>query len=663
MQKFFDYLIILILFFILAFSPWYYGSVRIPAQYLIHLSALAALLLWLIKTNLGLRKFNYYPEYLPLLCLLVVSLLSILFSVHRYASIVGFLNLFTYIIVLFLVSQTIDNEKRIILFIYFLILSGLFYCAYGILQYRGVFPKDFWTQPESLSSRFVNSGPFGAFINLPLFLSIGMLFFRRNIFIRLVSILSIVVFLVTLILSKSRISWLVFAITLAIFLFLVLKKQKMFNIKGTFLIFIFFVFLIFIFWLLRSVVLQRIIVAQQTQFQSLFQRFDVWRDTIRMIFHRPFGTGIDTFKYIYLAFKTQSDRFIADTAHSDFLQIASELGIIGLALFLWFLVKLFIRISKGLFGLPNQRFFLGLGIVAAPLSFLLQSALDFPLQIPANAIFLYAALALLVTYIGTDNPPLLTFKKYLTSMVIIFLSICAMVSSLIYFSDKYFRMGERDLKKMDLLGAISNYNKSIKLMPIRADNYAQNASVMILRMKLAGGEQKEKLKKSAIYSLERAVRLNPFESDYYLSLARLYVEAGRQKEAIFAFNKVIETNPSDGASYYPYAEYCLTHNLPDKALATYHKAFSLFTEELRFRQLCGNSYYELFDKIYVYVKDYNQLKQIIPENNIGLRFEFANFLERKGLFSASLIEYKKILSESPDYAPAKSGLERVEGKI
>jgi O-antigen ligase len=78
-------------------------------------------------------------------------------------------------------------------------------------------------------------------------------------------------------------------------------------------------------------------------------RISIYNNTINMIKHHPFiGIGVNTFSKNYGKYKTESAEKYAHTpdtiyAHNIYLQMAGEIGLLGLFAFLWFLIQIFRR--------------------------------------------------------------------------------------------------------------------------------------------------------------------------------------------------------------------------------------------------------------------------------------------------------------------------------
>jgi O-antigen ligase len=115
------------------------------------------------------------------------------------------------------------------------------------------------------------------------------------------------------------------------------------------------------------------------------------RDGLRMFLKRPIlGWGLGAFPVVYPEFRTFYTNFFVNEAHNDYLQLLVETGLLGLATMLWFLATIFRRAPKKIghwesemSGAVTLACLLGLSGI------LVHSAVDFNLQIPANAALFY----------------------------------------------------------------------------------------------------------------------------------------------------------------------------------------------------------------------------------------------------------------------------------
>jgi O-antigen ligase len=633
--KLVDYMVIFIVFVIIALSPWPYGSVGLAWRYFMCLGALLVFVLALLKYSIGDGKLKCSFVYLPVILFFANAVFSITYSIYRYPGIVEVLGLMSYLIVFFCLTQSLDKIIKIKIFSWGVVLTGLFYCIYGLLQYYGYFSSVYWAEPKSLSSRFVNSGSFGAYINMSLFLSLGLAMSCRRTILKIACFIFSAIFLVSLILSNSRISWLVFLLVAVLWVVLMLKNVTISKTKGFISVLGFVIILTCVLYYFRAPFLHRLQVASATNFQSLFQRADIWIGTLKLIIAHPFGIGPGAFSYIYPSFRIHSDRFFVEAAHSDFLQIFAETGVIGFGLFSWFVILLFSETLK-FFRQPENKgqVFLGLGLFCAFCSFLLQALVDFPLQVPVNAVLFFTIAGMLVSLICFERCNQIKLNKAVIIWFLPMVLICGGLFNVIYLSNNNYLLAENKLKHMQLAEALNDLDSSRKLMPLRAEVYADIAK--IYELKSGFGQERFEFQKKEISNLKQAIRLNGYQADYWLRLAQVYVQRNEQKDALLSFRKAVEVSPSVGAYYYPYADYCLEHGLLNEALKAYKKSLSLFISDdgifaVRYGDIKG-----VFEKIYKYTQNYEVLKKAVPvsnANNINIGLVFDEFIKEKGLIT------------------------------
>ncbi len=117
--------------------------------------------------------------------------------------------------------------------------------------------------------------------------------------------------------------------------------------------------------------------------ESLLHRREIWASTASMIAQRPWiGHGLGTFDVVYPSLATFDTGRIVDHAHSDWLEWAAEAGLPA--------ALLLAGLALASLGRALRRGW-ALGIHAV----LLHSAVDFPMQIPALSLAVFALLGAL----------------------------------------------------------------------------------------------------------------------------------------------------------------------------------------------------------------------------------------------------------------------------
>jgi tetratricopeptide (TPR) repeat protein len=126
-----------------------------------------------------------------------------------------------------------------------------------------------------------------------------------------------------------------------------------------------------------------------------YARWQIWTSSLEATVEHPFGVGLGLYQYMYprygLPIEGQVARYakVAQTAHSEYLQIATELGFIGICVFIWGIWKL-CREMRWVFTQRLARWQRGLltGVGAASVGLLVHAAFDSNLHEPALAIVL-----------------------------------------------------------------------------------------------------------------------------------------------------------------------------------------------------------------------------------------------------------------------------------
>ena len=279
-------------------------------------------------------------------------------------------------IFLFFIVTNFVGKKRVLNWIYFLLILGWgIAIILGFIQYfGGVLGYERW--PTRMFSMFDNPNLWGGYLILifpiAIFYSIKKTFLTR-ILLTIFTLLSII----ALILTRSKNSWVAFAILLVfmgIYFISYVKRRgyksslKILNWKWicVFAICFVIIFCPFYIYLKRGEVLKLLSDDANWRIpieQKLDIRLPLWKHTIQMVEDFPlWGVGIGEFNFALAKYSPgytwwgTSDIF---HPHNYFLQIAAEMGLIGLYAFLWVLWRIFI---KGLHIMRERRDFVKLGV-------------------------------------------------------------------------------------------------------------------------------------------------------------------------------------------------------------------------------------------------------------------------------------------------------------
>lgn len=307
-----------------------------------------------------------------ILCAIVF--VSFLRSAYFSESIRGLLRIIKYVLLYFsLVEFFIADEKRIrrtfwvlMAIAGFTFLNGIFQSIYkfDLLRHREVNMLDCYSR---ICASFVHPNDFGAYIIF--ILPMTFCFFypglkkKEKIFLVINCLLGVYCLLKT----SSRAAWLGFLVGVILYFFIYKKNISVIVPFGILLLFI-----------VSPYGFERIRSLFTLEQNTVWERAQLWKGTWNMIKVHPFlGFGINTFSRYFLEYKPSVYPDIRYT-HNSYLQMWSEIGIMGLVAFVSIIFTILKnvlkdiknKLRKGLEGL------ILLGLVSGYVAFLVQSGLD-----------------------------------------------------------------------------------------------------------------------------------------------------------------------------------------------------------------------------------------------------------------------------------------------
>ena len=358
-------------------------------------------------------------------------------------------------------------------------------------------------------------------------------------------------------------------------------------------------------------VFSRVGVAEIDKTFSGQTRLYLYRNTIEMIKENLFlGSGFGNFKYVYPRYRDRGEWTLSglntrvEQAHNEYLQILSEVGIIGFLVFAWILFMVgrmsFQMIRKEDFDRP---FLVASALTMGILATLLQSLFDFNLQNPASGVTFWMAVGFLeVVYFsagkarGQTAAPPVSFSigsKVLRGGIALTVLACLAVG--IFFSvrpavgDYYLKWGRYLADSSDWEGAGWCFERAKDFSPHHFDVYFNL------------GQTRERLKdyEGAAEAYRTCISLHPYFIEARNNLGAVYIKLGQLDEAIEEFKGAIEINP-----YYPGLHNNVGYlyskrNLFKKALEEYQEVLELDPENAEVHKNLGLLY---FDKLKDYAK-------------------------------------------------------------
>lgn len=216
--------------------------------------------------------------------------------------------------------------------------------VYGIYQYFGaVDVKEGWVDSYSNSpiraraySLFGNPNIFAEYLVMAIPLTVGIFWSTKRDGVRLLFLAMFLFQMAALVMTMSRGGWLGIAVAAFVFICLVRKELLLLAIPlmGAAV------------FVVPANIVNRFMTIFNFADSSTSYRFKIWEITetiIRNNFLVGLGLGYRPFKIIYEQYMRDMGVF---HAHNAFLQIFSEMGVIGFVLFVIFMVSIFVNLAR-----------------------------------------------------------------------------------------------------------------------------------------------------------------------------------------------------------------------------------------------------------------------------------------------------------------------------
>lgn len=196
----------------------------------------------------------------------------------------------------------------------------------------------------------------------------------------------------TIFLSGSRGGMAAFMVQMAVLAVVLLKQRSVHRSNVGLSLFLLIVIGLLI-WLGGTELTKRVasINVEARQELSGGVRMAIDRDGLKMYARRPvLGWGLGVFPDVYPRYRSFYTNFYINEAHNDYLQLLLEMGTLGFATMIWFIVLLFRSAIKKLGNWTEDiNGTIALATMLGGIGILVHSFVDFNLQIPANAAVFY----------------------------------------------------------------------------------------------------------------------------------------------------------------------------------------------------------------------------------------------------------------------------------
>lgn len=275
----------------------------------------------------------------------------------------------------FVAAESLNTERRMRNFVYIFLASSFFLGIDGIYQYFT--HTDFIRHRPSfglprIHATFGAPSDFGCYLSAVIPFSLTVFFVKLNAkkYLKFLFLCLFTILFICLMLTVSRGAWFAFVASI-LFMCIWIKSLGL------------LILMIGIFIIITQQFYEPYLKERLTRFfileeQSSKDRLMIWNVARNMFLSKPWvGVGIGTFMFNFDKFVTEVYPFGIPYAHNCYLQMAAEIGIIGLISFLLILVVFF---YQGITVLNNKSrsffWYILMAALASVLGYCVQMAVD-----------------------------------------------------------------------------------------------------------------------------------------------------------------------------------------------------------------------------------------------------------------------------------------------
>jgi len=297
---------------------------------------------------------------------------------------------------------------------------GILESLYGMIEFfsghKHILHVEASSLISSVSGTFINRNYFAGYLLMVIPLAIGLIFYRESFnedisvgwHRRLSSldgktyflVFGVILMILGLLFSASRMGILSLLLSFTVVTLLFRNPERGQRLSKT-PIFILGLALLWGALIGLDAVISRFFAVSE----GFKNRWEIWANTVQIIKDFPLlGSGLGTFTQVFPAYRSFHIEGIVTHAENDFLQLASETGLLGVGLLIIAFLFLFYKAFSGIRKLSpeDSRRYIAIGGLVGILALIFHSMVERNIQVPANA-FLFTFVLALVLRISTKK--------------------------------------------------------------------------------------------------------------------------------------------------------------------------------------------------------------------------------------------------------------------
>ncbi|MDH5717290.1 MAG: O-antigen ligase family protein [Spirochaetia bacterium] len=483
------------------------------------------------------------PLSLPVVFIILWSAVSVLWALNKYEAFLALANWIPPVIIFFIVSNILLNEKQQFQLLFFILISGFLISCIGFLQH--IFGLSLIPQVAPPAATFGNKNQAAQYMTLTFPLALYVFLFNNNKRILYLTSVFLPFILSFSIIASSRANWIAITAEIILFFYLIRKQnyKLLFNNKdrkiGAVIFFILFLFLINQKPSMYGDMQDRIgsVINQiSLEEKSVNNRLLMWFNSWPLIKENILiGTGIGNWRIFYPKYansvyfdRLMSEGWLHPHAHNDLLEIIASLGLVGFFLFCFLFYQL-IKQFREMYTKDEASNYAAMVSLISIVGIIINSLFSFPLKLPLAPYIFMVFLGIISNSIFRKN----AFDKLNDYPENIKYSI---EKNLIATGDKksYVQIDQKILFVFiifTLIGAYFVINKNISWIKARL-----HYSKALVYNENKNGDL-------VVYETEKALKLNNFNDFQYNELVTGLIYKKEYEKALNILNNLRKTRP------------------------------------------------------------------------------------------------------------------------
>jgi O-antigen ligase len=409
-------------FSLLMFAPLAFGAVEWWAIFIMEAGAALLLCLWSIRQySSGELQLSLHPLFSPMFVFAVVIgiQIAVRLSAYHYATVSQALLYCAFGIYCFITVQALRRTRQLRTLTIVLSSYGFAIATFALIQSMSSNGKLYWLrtprQPGWIYGPYVSHNHYAGLMEmlLPIPLVFCLTRFARGPR-KTMAAVSAAIMASTIFLSGSRGGMVAFSAQMTLLAVFLIAKRTYRRTAVALILFLGIV-LGLLTWIGGSELTHRLTsISTETRTElSGGTRMAINRDGLKMFARKPvLGWGLAVFPEAFPEFRTFYTNFFINRAHNDYLQLLVEMGTLGFATMLWFMVIVFRKsLGKTRNWTESPNGAVAVATLLGISGILVHGFVDSNLQIPANTalFYVFCTLAAMEPRFGNSHR---TFRRH-----------------------------------------------------------------------------------------------------------------------------------------------------------------------------------------------------------------------------------------------------------